>query len=162
MRVRKVNRYYCDHCKKSGGQKSAMERHEKGCIRNPNRKCGFCDSYTTWVGEYQHEKTLAELISVLQSNGIDALKEAAGNCPGCVFAAIVQSRESQVKAEEDRVKAFPKLPDPVYDFDSPIPDPWQPKEGWLFTDKYNFKAACEQFWSVVNECRHEQEYRGGY
>lgn len=176
MRVRKVNRYYCDHCKKSGGQKSAMERHEKGCIRNPDRKCGFCASHETWVGEFQHEKSLPELITILQNDGMQALKDAAGNCPGCVFAAIVQSRETQVKAEEERVKSLPPHTQiPVYQFGAPllepykppelafpIPEPWQPKEGWLFAEEYDFKAECSKFWSVVNECKYEQEIRGGY
>jgi hypothetical protein len=35
-------RYYCDHCKKVSGLRSAMEKHEKGCTLNPARDCGIC------------------------------------------------------------------------------------------------------------------------
>jgi hypothetical protein len=125
-----------------------MERHESGCIRNPNRKCGFCAAYEQWGGEYQHQTTLAALIDVLQANGLEALKEAAGKCPGCVFAAIVQSRESQRKVEDARVKLLPRYEQ----FDTG----WSPKEGWLFDEAYDFKAATVDFWGVVNEWKEEQ------
>jgi hypothetical protein len=145
MRVKKVSRYYCDHCKKAGCQRAAMARHERGCIRNPNRVCGFCAAYTTWGGEYQHEKTLSDLIAVLQTSGLEALKESAGNCPGCVFAAIVQSRESQRKAVVGNRK-------PTY-FDVEF------KEGFISEEAFNFKEACEKFWAVVNEWKEEQMRR---
>jgi hypothetical protein len=35
-------RYYCDHCKKVSGLRTAMEKHEKGCTLNPARDCGIC------------------------------------------------------------------------------------------------------------------------
>lgn len=35
-------RYYCDHCKKSGGSGGHMKNHEEICTANPDRKCGFC------------------------------------------------------------------------------------------------------------------------
>jgi len=46
--VRTQQRYRCDFCKKTG-IKSAIERHEKICFRNPNRFCDYCENkgYTT-------------------------------------------------------------------------------------------------------------------
>lgn len=35
-------RYYCEHCKKSGGRKDVIARHEAGCTANPSRVCGCC------------------------------------------------------------------------------------------------------------------------
>lgn len=35
-------RYYCEHCKKAGGRKDVIQRHETGCTANPNRVCGCC------------------------------------------------------------------------------------------------------------------------
>lgn len=42
MRAMKRWRYYCDHCRKVGGSRSAMEKHERGCTANPARICGVC------------------------------------------------------------------------------------------------------------------------
>lgn len=42
MRVKKVNRYYCEFCKKSGQSASHISKHEKRCTLNPNRHCGMC------------------------------------------------------------------------------------------------------------------------
>jgi len=41
--IRTQQRYRCDFCKKIG-IKSAIERHEKRCFRNPNRFCDYCDN----------------------------------------------------------------------------------------------------------------------
>lgn len=46
MRVKKVNRYYCDFCKKSNCSKHAMELHEKHCTMNPDRQCRLCNDVT--------------------------------------------------------------------------------------------------------------------
>jgi hypothetical protein len=42
MKAVKRWRYYCEHCKKVSGLRTAMEKHEKGCTLNPNRECGIC------------------------------------------------------------------------------------------------------------------------
>lgn len=42
MITKKVNRYYCEFCKKSGGSSGHIRRHEEHCTRNPNRKCRMC------------------------------------------------------------------------------------------------------------------------
>jgi len=34
-------KYKCDFCKKRG-IKTAMEKHERRCFRNPNRFCDYC------------------------------------------------------------------------------------------------------------------------
>lgn len=41
--VKTQQRYKCDFCKKRS-IKSAMERHEKICFRNPDRYCEACDN----------------------------------------------------------------------------------------------------------------------
>lgn len=43
MRTKKVNRYFCDFCKRSGGSAYHMRRHEVGCTANPERECGMCE-----------------------------------------------------------------------------------------------------------------------
>jgi len=39
--IKTQQRYRCDFCKKTG-IKSAIERHEKICFRNPGRFCDYC------------------------------------------------------------------------------------------------------------------------
>jgi hypothetical protein len=41
--VRTLQKYKCDFCKRRS-VKSAMERHEKVCFRNPNRFCEECQN----------------------------------------------------------------------------------------------------------------------
>lgn len=41
MKVLLRKRYYCDYCKRAGGSRVHMEKHEKGCTNNPKRECGI-------------------------------------------------------------------------------------------------------------------------
>lgn len=109
MRVKKVNRYYCDFCKKSGCSSGHLKRHERGCTLNPKRECGMCRE----AGESQ--KPMEKLLSVFPLNldvpvnefggfyvddatkkqldkVLEDLREQTENCPHCIFAAIRQSK----------------------------------------------------------------------
>jgi hypothetical protein len=112
-----------------------MTRHEAGCTRNPNRVCGFCAAHVEWVGDVQHQKTLAELVAILRAEGLEKLKEAAGLCPGCTFAAIVQSRDEQRKHWTGEFWEF------------------EPAEGWISPEKFNLKEESAAFWEVVNAAK---------
>lgn len=107
MKVKKVNRYYCDHCKKSGCSAHHIRKHEKGCTLNPERECGMCK-----MVDSSGQRPLAELMALLPDithtknrfgfeclseemrATLDAafasLREATGNCPACILAAIRQ------------------------------------------------------------------------
>jgi hypothetical protein len=109
VRQQKRWRYYCDHCRKSGGSKSHMAAHERGCTANPQRVCGICAK-----AEFQ-PKPLAELIEFVQGAAVDweamqgveygtlnkagliALRQLADGCPVCTFAAL---RQAHVYSEE--------------------------------------------------------------
>lgn len=41
--VRVMKKYKCDFCKRRS-IKSAMEKHERRCFRNPNRFCDYCEN----------------------------------------------------------------------------------------------------------------------
>jgi len=96
-------RHYCDFCKKSGGQRPAMERHEKGCTANPNRECGLCALgcaaqplhelialANSWV---ESATTDEELWGVeITQPMVDELEKLADYCPACTLAALRQSR----------------------------------------------------------------------
>lgn len=40
MKTKRKLRYYCDWCKKSGGSKHHLAKHERGCTLNPRRVLG--------------------------------------------------------------------------------------------------------------------------
>ncbi len=109
MRKVKRWRYYCDFCKKAGGQKYYIEKHERGCTANPNRFCGLCDH----CGESQPDlSVLTEFIdsyckdlprydnddSVLIASGdkldpmVEKLSKLANYCPACILAALRQAK----------------------------------------------------------------------
>ena len=79
-------RYYCDHCKKVGGAKCHMERHEAACTANPDRVCGFCAKTGCGSG-----LSTAELVAVLDAQGFAALVTLA-DCPACTLAALRQTK----------------------------------------------------------------------
>ncbi len=104
-------RYYCDYCKKSGGNGHYMKIHEKGCTANPKRTCGFCDKagivndpkvlnaiVDTGVKEYL-ENNLEFFMNGEKSDSLlkkinDDLIEEAEGCPACILTAIRQNTDS--------------------------------------------------------------------
>lgn len=110
MRTKKVNRYYCDFCKKSGGSAGHIVKHEKACTNNPNRVCGICAIAGYPLDMVQ--QPLADLMALLpdqDSREVDSmgeyfewllqatndalpkLREATSGCPACMLAALRQS-----------------------------------------------------------------------
>ena len=120
MITKKVNRYYCEFCKKAGGSASWISRHEKVCTLNPNRVCGVCKMDH---GEYSQneaeQKPIGELLAILPDTSsfkvkeidfetgkqyeywhddltvavnevLPKLRKASGNCPACIMAALRQ------------------------------------------------------------------------
>lgn len=110
MRTERRLRYYCDHCKKSGGQKPAMAMHELSCTKNPDRVCRMCrlidsEEVTATLTELmaalpdplQHVKTDRwgtytnyDTLSPLLAEAIPKLRELAQGCPACILAALRQ------------------------------------------------------------------------
>lgn len=86
MKTKRVLRYWCDHCNKSGGRKDAMIKHEKHCIKNPQRICRMC------IANNSKQLSIDELVNILNDEGLDKLKEKTKNCPACILAAIVKSK----------------------------------------------------------------------
>lgn len=124
MRTERKLRYYCDYCKKSGGSKWHMEKHERRCTMNPKRECGFC---TIDEGREDETTPLKDLIVILPKReeynfvaelnpggfetsdqfatdlnlALKQLRVAAQNCPGCMLAAIRQSGLSSYVDQSD-------------------------------------------------------------
>lgn len=123
MRVLLRKRYYCDHCKRAGGSRVHMEKHEKGCTNNPGRVCGMC----ALVGSESFPA--AELQRVLNTEGWQALCDKVENCPACILATQRQADTSGV----------PSLP-----YDDPRLDGLQ---------RWSFKDALKSWWDDYNANR---------
>jgi hypothetical protein len=106
MIVKKVNRYYCEYCEKSGGSAGHMRHHEERCTANPNRECGCCTNLLE-----QEQPILSEIMALLPTfpegwkdsdydtesalrselaRIFSAIQEAAKDCPVCIMAALRQ------------------------------------------------------------------------
>lgn len=125
-------RHYCDFCKKSGATRPSMAKHEAGCTLNPGRKCRFCEL----SGNVQ--LPMAEILEILYTKRYKAMREAVGNCPACILAALRQQHN-------DGLPAFgtPEELDAIY-------------EG---SHQFDFKAESEAFWKDYNA---DQQPYGGY
>ena len=90
MKAVKRWRYYCDHCKKVGGHRHVIERHESSCVRNPNRICRMCQ-----MMDVTQQPTEALRVA-LRNGGVASVREVAQGCPACILAAIVGSRNALI------------------------------------------------------------------
>jgi hypothetical protein len=101
MKTKMMPRFWCDFCRKTGGSKSHMQRHENSCTLNPNRECRVCRML------FLTQKPIADLMALLPqwtlehaaafqycdaNVALPALREACGNCPACIMAALRQKR----------------------------------------------------------------------
>lgn len=111
--MRKVRRwrYYCEYCKKSSGSAFHMAKHEKSCVSNPDRSCGFCDIMGE-PNDLEKLKAIAkssiDKINALPikefsdiaardeiaSKTVELIIKESGGCPACTLAAINQNEDS--------------------------------------------------------------------
>lgn len=133
MKKKRVWRYYCGFCKKSGCSSGHMKRHEEGCTRNPERQCGMCRVRGRGPRPTGYVATLVRSLGRGDEAGVAALRESAGGCPACMLAAIRQSGLQYKPDAED-------------------PGAWV---------AFDFKKEKERFWMEVNDDRrasHPMEY----
>ena len=125
MKTKMRPRYYCDHCGKGTGSASYMRRHERGCTLNPNRVCGMCKE--------KYQKSPAELLAILNTNGFSVMQEAANHCPACILSALR----------------------PLNAIDPELgPIVTGPKDG---RQEWSFLAAKKEWWDDINEARMSTE-----
>ena len=135
-------RYYCDHCKKAGGSKHHMRKHEERCTMNPNRVCGMC----RMLEEVQSD--IGDMIAAIGpymphsdwgDEALCRLRDSANGCPACMLAAIRQANVTYTLREEWG------------------PDYWFPnkEEQVRFHFKFDFKKEAadvvRDFYDMVNE-----------
>jgi hypothetical protein len=136
MNKKKVWRYYCEFCKKSGCSAGHLKKHEKGCTANPNRECGLCRT-----AGLEQEPT-AKLVSILMEKipveeQMKKLRDITENCPACILSAIRQSGLQHWDFDEDGIEKGPN-----YNFD--------------------YKKEAALFWSEINAANYHREMKGGY
>lgn len=123
MRRYQTYRYKCDYCKKRGGSKKFMAKHEAGCTNNPDRVCGMC------AAAGFDQRPVSELSDILVASGFKEMQKACSECPACTLAATRQTEFSRFNSAEWNGTGVPIWSD----------------YGW------DFKAACTAFWEVHSE-----------
>ncbi|GAF80064.1 unnamed protein product [marine sediment metagenome] len=136
MRVKKVNRYYCDFCKKAGCSGGHMKKHEERCTLNPNRICGMCKTmderqpdlkkligllpnikeYEKYNSEYEYMEYDVSNLKPHLKGVLKIIRGKTNNCPACILAVIRQAK-IPVSLVED----------------------------------FNFSKECKQFWNDFND-----------
>lgn len=91
VKSRRVLRYQCDFCPKSGCGKGAIAKHERRCFANPGRVCPICRDILG-VAQQSIDSIIAA-IDACAGEVTDDVRDAAAHCPACITAAIVQRRE---------------------------------------------------------------------
>lgn len=144
MKRKKVWRYYCEFCRKSGCSGGHMKAHERGCTMNPDRHCSMCDHADVT------QKTMPELVAILvgatqedAEERLARLRGATEGCPACMLAAIRQA--NQVARH---------VLSPAHVFPPRIHE-------WPIFDRivFDFKAEKERFWGDINDkARADDEY----
>lgn len=123
-------RYGCDFCKKIGGSKGHMAKHEAGCTANPNRVCALHPFATEEVAP-----TMQELLKALADGGYPLLVQVSGNCPACKLAALRQNSAS-----------LPKEGTFLSD---------EPNDGRF---EFDFKEELRRVWDEYNERKQDERY----
>lgn len=97
MTKKKVNRYYCDFCRKAGCSSGHMKKHEKHCTANPNRACRLCQ---TPHRDFASLRKFVEGINEQPDEPVGEipkeLRDAVGNCPACILATLRQEQGRHV------------------------------------------------------------------
>ncbi|MBA7559115.1 hypothetical protein ES708_00728 [subsurface metagenome] len=140
MKKKKVWRYYCDFCKKSGCSGGHISKHEKSCTMNPGRVCGMCkviDKTQPEMGDMLLALSVAKITETTGGDGdfewvsysianqeeaLDNLRNIANGCPACMLAALRQYGHPFV------------------------------------FDKFNFKAERDSVWAGIREDEERRHY----
>lgn len=82
MKIKRVNRYYCDHCGRGGCNAAHIRNHEPNCLKNPNRGCFLCK---------ENDRDYPSLTKGFKDNDLHWLRNAVDGCPACMLAVILQT-----------------------------------------------------------------------
>ena len=137
MITKKVNRYYCEFCKKANCSASSISRHEKSCTLNPDRICRMCAMFDL------EQRKMSDLLKILPTpviieddemgltlinvkeieSAMEKLRSVNDNCPACLLATIRQ-------------------------MGIPVPA----------VSSFNFTEECKSAWACLNEAQIRNDY----
>ena len=104
MRQRKRWQYYCDFCKKNGGSKDHIKRHEKGCTSNVNLVCGVCGYHGINQEAVEFVKNVKTPNGMIFFDSSDPRNEKElkklrdffdDGCPACMLATVRQAEKQE-------------------------------------------------------------------
>jgi hypothetical protein len=165
MRVKKVNRYWCDFCNKAGLSAGAMAKHEKHCTMNPDRSCRVC---TLINGGYAVGKErMAELVALLpDSTAYNAPSQGAQCSKVCDSPFDCECLDRFEAGEDEHTKltravaaALPKLREETENCPACILAALrQAKIPVPMVDDFDFKAEMRVVLDDYNESRRDEGY----
>lgn len=91
MKKRRVWRYSCEFCRKSGCHGGHMRDHELRCFRNPNRRCIVCSRQWPIPELAEPMAAMANINEATEPAMLAAVREIVEACPACMCAAISQA-----------------------------------------------------------------------
>ena len=119
MKIKLRKRYYCDHCKKSGGSSFLMKKHEDGCTLNPLRVCWMCsfggkqaainDLIEAARVDQRRQAAIDKTCDYFAFNAAEPieLRKVANGCPACMLAGLRQAKDVYISfVWSDETKAF--------------------------------------------------------
>jgi hypothetical protein len=106
MRTKKVSRHFCDFCAKGMFKIPSMQKHERGCTKNPNRHCLVCARIGQKQPPTENLVSMAKALSPSDEGALRRYRDFCGGCPACMLAGVRQAYpctfEFDFKAEWDR------------------------------------------------------------
>ncbi len=146
MKKRKVWRYTCEFCKKSGCSGGAISTHEKHCCRNPARACRMCKTQWPRAEVAPVMVALREIDDSTEEALTKQLEEVTGGCPACMLTALLQAPLPMVEWDNPGEYHFGTFHEGSH-------------SEYRFRVKWDFKKALAQWWAAKNEAVAEQTAR---
>ena len=78
-------------------RKPDMERHEKGCTRNPARECYLCQNNCASAQDLHAlaealKKEYGDEYQYITDEDLKRIRDAAADCPACILSVIQQAK----------------------------------------------------------------------
>jgi hypothetical protein len=144
MKAKRVNRYYCDFCGKSGCSAYHIRRHEERCTLNPDRKCGMPECYTSPAELAEAVASIPDVKQFVHQSGDDLGDWEWFDIPNDTVAAVLADLEQRLDACPVCMYAALR------------------RAGWagMVREQFNLKERIADCWNEAN--RAEERARYGY
>lgn len=138
MITKKVNRYYCEYCKKSGCAAGHIKKHERHCTMNPDRICRMCAAMgNTQVNLQEVIKLLPKETDFIEKTKILDVDEIYTNFEKCSEACL-EIIEKHTECPACILAVF--------------------RQAGIHPSTFDFKKRCEEWWKVINKRSADYDY----